>query len=266
MQQADDFRQECRALALILEPLSGADFNAVTQFKGWTINDVIGHLHMFNVAAGLTLKGTDQFAEFFAPIAKGISQGQSFLETQYPFLDGLKGRELYQIWRETSETLADDYTKADPKARLKWAGPDMSARSSITARQMETWAHGQEIFDLLGIVRQEKEHIRNTVHLGVNTFAWAFINRGIAVPDPAPFIHLTAPSDETWRWNEEQANNSITGSAVDFARVVTQVRNFKDTELVARGPVAQKWMQIAQCFAGAPETPPQQGARYTKNA
>jgi len=36
--------------------------------------------------------------------------------------------------------------------RVKWIGVDMSARSCLTARLMETWAHGQEIYDILGVV------------------------------------------------------------------------------------------------------------------
>ena len=47
-----------------------------------------------------------------------------------------------------SKDLASKYKGTDPKKRLKWAGPEMSARSSVTARQMETWAHGQELFDV----------------------------------------------------------------------------------------------------------------------
>jgi uncharacterized protein (TIGR03084 family) len=264
MQQAIDFRDESRALAAILNPLSDKDFATRTQFKGWSINDVIGHLHMFNVAADLTLKDGDLFVEFFARIAKGMAAGQSLLETQYPFLDGLEGRALFEVWRDGAERTAENYAKADPKARLKWAGPEMSARSSITARQMETWAHGQEVFDILGAVRQDADRIRNIVHLGVNTYGWAFINRGEKVPEPAPFIELTAPSGAVWTWNEVQDDNRVQGQAVEFAQVVTQVRGIGDTALNLTGETARNWMRIAQCFAGPPETPPERGARFTK--
>jgi uncharacterized protein (TIGR03084 family) len=264
MQQAIDFRDESRALAVLLEPLSDKDFGTITQFKGWSINDVIGHLHMFNVAADLTLKDGDLFLEFFARIVKGMAAGQSLLETQYPFLDGLAGRALFEVWRDGAEKTAENYVKADPKARLKWAGPDMSARSSITARQMETWAHGQEVFDCLGVLRQEADRIKNIVHLGVNTFGWSFLNRGQKLPEPAPFIELTAPSGAVWTWNERQPDNAVQGQAVEFAQVVTQVRGIADTALKLTGETARNWMQIAQCFAGPPETPPGKGARFTK--
>ncbi|HBN31458.1 MAG TPA: TIGR03084 family protein, partial [Rhodobacteraceae bacterium] len=48
MKQTEDFRQEINVLASVLESLSEADFEQVTLFKGWTINDVIGHLYMFD--------------------------------------------------------------------------------------------------------------------------------------------------------------------------------------------------------------------------
>ena len=136
MQQAQDFRQESRSLAVLLDPLGDADFDQPTLFKGWTIDDIIGHLHMFNVAASKAVESDAAFAAFFAPIAAGLAAGQSLRDTQYPWLDGLRGRALFESWREGAERCSDDYASADPKQRVKWAGPDMSALSSITARQM----------------------------------------------------------------------------------------------------------------------------------
>jgi uncharacterized protein (TIGR03084 family) len=262
MQQAEDFRAETRALAAILEPLDDAGFARATQFKGWRVEDVIGHLHMFNVAALKTLESDAEFAGFFAPIATGLGQGKTLLETQAPWLDGLAGQALFRAWRDTAGALADAFARTDPKRRLKWAGPDMSALSAITARQMETWAHGQEIFDALGLVRVESDRIRNIAHLGVATHGWSFAVRGHPMPDPAPHVRLMAPSGTIWEWNAPQDDNRVEGTAVDFARVVTQVRNVADTLLVATGDGARQWLAQAQCFAGPPEDPPVPGARH----
>jgi uncharacterized protein (TIGR03084 family) len=262
MQQAEDFRQESRALAAVIEPLAAADFMRPTQFKQWTIDDVLGHLHMFNVAAERTLAGASEFEVFFAPILQALNGGQTLLQTQGPWLDGRAGPALFGAWRQGAERLADAYAKADPKHRVKWAGPDMSALSSITARQMETWAHGQAVFDLLGQQRQEQDRVRNIVHLGVGTFGWTFVNRKEPVPEPAPYVRLTGPSGAVWAWNAEQADNAVEGSAVEFAQVVTQTRNVADTGLRTRGESARRWMAMAQCFAGQPEDPPARGLRH----
>ena len=139
----------------------------------------------------------------------------------------------------------------------------MSVRSSITARLMETWAHGQEIYDLLGVVRQDTDRIGNIVVLGIKTFAWTFRNRGLEVPGTTPRVRLTAPSGDIWEWNADVESDCITGFATEFCQVVTQVRNVADTGLEVRGNVAKRWMSIAQCFAGPPETPPEPGTRFT---
>ena len=266
MQTAEDFRSETRALAELLDPIRDEDFNIRTQFKDWTINDILGHLHMFNAAAELTLRDGDAFRAFFAGIARQLAAGRTLLQSQAGFIGDLSGRALFDAWLECAETTADRYAAADPRARLKWAGPDMSARSAITARQMETWAHGQAAFDRLGVIRENADRIRNIVHLGVSTYGWSFLNRNIPVPEPAPHLVLKAPSGRVWRWNDEQADNAIHGSAVEFAQVVTQVRHIDDTGLSARGPAARRWMEIAQCFAGPPHDPPRKGSRHVSAA
>lgn len=261
MQQAEDFRAECMALRNVLSNQSDDVFDRTTLFKNWTINDVIGHLHMFNVAARLTLEDGDKFDSFFEPVAAELTKGRSMLQAQYSWLGEFSGPELFEAWSNECEKTATAYASADPKARVKWAGPDMSARSSITARQMETWAHGQEIFDCLGLERIETDRIRNIAHLGVSTFGWTFINRKEAVPEPAPYLKLKAPSGEMWEWNAQQTNNLIEGDAVEFCQVVAQTRNVADTRLSTTGEVAKRWMSIAQCFAGPPEEPPAPGLR-----
>lgn len=261
MQAAEDFRQESRVLAAAIEPLSAADFGRATLFKHWTLNDILGHLHMFNVAAERTLHSEAAFQEFFAPILQALNGGKTLRQSQGPWLQGLAGRELFEAWTSGAETLADAYAKADPKQRVKWAGPDMSALSSITARQMETWAHGQAVFDLLGIDRPESDRIRNIAHLGVGSFGWTFINRQQAVPEPAPHVVLTGPSGAVWTWNPEQTDNTVRGSAVAFAQVVTQVRHVSDNPLHIHGEMAQRWMAWAQCFAGPPVDPSAAGTR-----
>ena len=160
------------------------------------------------------------------------------------------------------EKLARLYGDADPEARVAWVGPEMSAKAKITARQMESWAHGQEIFDALGLERDEGDRIKNICDLGVRTYSFAYRNRNETPPTPKPFVQLTAPSGAVWEWNEPQSDNSVIGNAVDFARAVTQTRNVADTTLVCTGPIATGWMKIAQCFAGPPMDPPAKGVRF----
>jgi len=160
------------------------------------------------------------------------------------------------------ERTADLFSNVDPKARLQWAGPSMSARSSITARLMETWAHGQEIYDHLGIERHNTDRIQGIVVLGVNTFAWTYKARGAEPPGPLPRVELVSPTGAHWVFGETSDSGSITGTAVSFCQVVTQTRNIADTDLVVSGAIAADWMSKAQCFAGPPSVPPAPGTRF----
>jgi len=126
---------------------------------------------------------------------------------------------------------------------------------------METWAHGQDIYDLLKVEREATDRVRNICHIGVRTFGWTFVNRRLPVPDQPPYVRLDAPSGAVWEWNAKSADECVSGDAVEFAHVVTQGRNVADCNLTVTGPVAESWMRIAQCFAGPPEEPPPPGHR-----
>jgi len=127
---------------------------------------------------------------------------------------------------------------------------------------METWAHGHEIFDSLGIKREEFDRIKNIVFLGVNTFNWSHVVNKQVVPDAMPYLRLTSPTGQLWEFGDRNDKEMISGDAVGFAQVVTQTRSFYDVNLTAIGPVANHWMNIAQCFAGNAEKPPVKGSRF----
>ena len=262
LQEAIDFREECDALCALLDPLDDQDWTRKTQFKGWTIDDIVAHLHFGNYAADLSLKGGDAFTQFIRELTAAGARGSKHLEFTHAWLDGAKHRGLMDRWRQFYGELAARFGIADPRQRVRWFGPSMSARSSITARLMETWAHGQAIYDLLGETRSDTDRIKSIAVIGINTFGWTFTNRGLPVPAKRPYVRLTAPSGVVWEWHEPEPENVIEGSALEFCQVVTQVRNIDDTQLKVVGGTAVQWMSIAQCFAGPAENPPAPGSRF----
>jgi len=264
--EALDFRDESEALASLLEDRDEQVFEQKTLFKEWRINDIIAHLHVWNAAARITLQSKEAFQEFIADAMRGLANRKRHLELQRAWIDehegGQSGKGLFETWRAQARALSEQYARADPETRVAWAGPEMSARAAIIARQMETWAHGQAIFDVLGCGREEKDRVRNICHLGVTTYSWTFRNRGEAPPLPKPHVKLTAPSGAIWEWNAPQMDHAVIGNAISFGQVVTQTRNVADTQLRTIGPHAERWMSFAQCFAGPPVDPPAKGARY----
>ncbi|MCA8901135.1 MAG: TIGR03084 family protein [Hyphomonas sp.] len=257
MEQAKDFLEESRALNDLLAGQPDSAFDMVTQFKAWTINDVLRHLHFWNWMAELQIADEARLeAELSAVGAEGMRPRER------AHVDGAGGRQLLDMWWRQAERTAGTFASADPKARLKWAGPSMSARSSITARLMETWAHGQEVYDCLGADRKDADRIRNIAVLGINTFGWTYSVRQLTPPELVPFVRLEAPSGEIWTFGEDTSGNRIEGCATEFCQVVTQTRNVKDTALTVTGPVAEDWMSKAQCFAGGRNDPPPPGTRF----
>ncbi len=261
MQAAFDFKDECDSIAAILDDKSEADFQTETLFKGWTVNDIIGHLHLWNIAADETLHEPDAFQTFIIDAMKQLFAGKSHPEMQKQFLGGKSGRALFEVWRDYYPSMAERFATADPDARVKWAGPDMSVQSCIIARQMEHWAHAQAIFDVFGLERVNADRLKNVAHIGVTTYSWSFKVKGEAPILPKPYVRLTAPSGDIWEWNEPQDDNIVEGTATEFCQVVTQCRNIGDMSLCTTGEAATRWMEIAQCFAGSPETPPAKGVR-----
>jgi uncharacterized protein (TIGR03084 family) len=135
---------------------------------------------------------------------------------------------------------------------MPWFGPPMSPTSMATARFMETWAHGLDVYEALAIEPPVTDRIKNVAHLGVRTRNYAYAVQEQAPPAEQFRIELTAPSGGTWTWGPDDAAQRVTGSAYDFCLLVTQRVHRDDTDLVATGPDAQHWLSIAQCFAGPP--------------
>jgi uncharacterized protein (TIGR03084 family) len=262
MQQSLDFLAETEALHAVVAPLDDSEMTRPTQFKDWTITHVLQHLHYFNLMAFLSLTDPERFLADYAVFADGRAKDGSMVGITDRLLQGLRGASLREAWIDEARRITPIFSTADPKARVKWAGPDMSVRSSITARLMETRAHGQAIYDILGIERRDHDRIRNIAHMGVSTYGWTFLNRGEDPPEPMPFIRLTGPSGTIWEWGENSNVERVEGPASAFCQVVTQVRNIADVELSMTGPNSARWMTMAQCFAGPPHDPPAPGTRF----
>ena len=258
-EQVQDFLDESEALFAAVRDLEEEDFDRETQFKGWTVEDVLRHLHYWNRAVDFAAQGEQAFSGLKERVMEAIAAGKTLRAVERKAVPET-GRVLRASWIGFARALAKRWQEIDPKKRLPWIGPEMSARSAITARQMETWAHGFEIFDLLGLEREEQDRLKNIVILGVNTFGWSHKVQGLDVPEAMPKLALEAPSGAIWEFGDESAGR-IEGKAADFAAVVTQTRALGDTGLTLEGDVAKTWMAHAQCFAGPPEAPPAKGTR-----
>lgn len=257
----NDLSDEYQALDAIVSKLDTNGWQTITPFFGWTVKDEISHIAYFDKAAKLSATNADAFQDHYTTLIEGFtSYGE--LHNQINGIGGaMSDHDLLEWWRTERSELLEAYAKLDPKTRLPWYGPTMSARSSATARLMETWAHGQDIADALGIERELTDRLKHIAHIGVSTCSWSFVNLQLEAPESDIHVELESPSGKTWRWGSGDASESISGPAVDFCLVVTQRRHYLDTSLKIHGDSAQKWMEHAQAFAGPPEKGPVPGER-----
>lgn len=264
LQESLDLIEEADALHAFLGTLAEADWSRATPFLKWTPWDVVAHLHFFDRLALLSLTDAERFAaERKAAIQAMAAKGNS-ADAVREALGSLGPAALLDVWWKSCREMARQLGASEPSRRLAWFGPDMGVRMFTTARYMETWAHGQDVYDLLRVRRTHTDRIESIAVLGVKTFGWTFVNRGLPIPGAPPYVRLVAPSGAIWEWNDPDENNRVSGDALEFCQVVTQGRNVADTTLEVRGETARRWMAIAQCFAGGPVDPPRPGERAWK--
>jgi uncharacterized protein (TIGR03084 family) len=246
---AGDLGAETDALLLVLVPLDDAGWATPTPAPGWRVQEQIAHLAYFDEQAALAATDADAFTrelEIALTDPEGIT-GRIAARSR-----AMSGREVLAWFRTARHEMVSTFLALDPSARVPWYGPPMSVASSLTARIMETWAHGQDVYDALGVPHPVTGAVRQVCHLGIRTFGFSYANRGLDAPEVPVRVELTAPDGELWVWGPEDAAERVSGPALDFALVVTQRTNVADTALVSAGPVAAEWLGIAQAFAGPP--------------
>ena len=242
-----DLAGEHAALDTLVADLDAEKWAFPTPATGWTVRDQIGHLAYYDSKARLAVTEPDRFA------ADVASHTQEQLEREH-LAQGrrLAAYELLSWWREERTALLRGLHSLAPRARVPWYGPAMGAATFITARLMETWSHGQDVADALGLPWPATDRLRHIAHLGIRTRPFSYANRGQEPPEAEVRVELTGPNGERWTWGNERADDRIVGPARDFCLVATQRRHLGDTTLNVSGPLAREWMLIAQAFAGRP--------------
>ncbi len=241
----NDLTAEGTDLDELLAPLE--DLSAATPAQGWTIAHQIGHLAWTDEVS--LVAATDATA-FAALLAREAADPFGFVDAAAQ--EWSTRADLRTAWRAGRSALVLALRAVPAGVKVPWFGPPMSPTSMATARLMETWAHGQDVADALGLTREPTDRIRQVAHIGVRTRDFAYAIHELTPPTEPFRVELTAPSGDTWMWGPEDARQRVSGPALDFCLLVTQRRHRDDLRLVAEGPDADKWLDIAQAFAGPP--------------
>lgn len=244
-----DLRAESDALDTLVAPLSAADWATPTPAPGWTIAHQVGHLLWTDRISVIAVTDEAGFAE---ALTAAMANPTGFVDDGADELAALPPAELLTDWRRTRTLLHDALLTVPDGRKLPWFGPPMSAASMATARLMETWAHGLDVADALGVTRPATTRLRSIAHLGVRTRDYAYTVNGLTPPAEVFYVELRGPDGDAWSWGPADAAQRVTGSAADFCALVTQRRALGELDLTAHGVDARQWLSIAQAFAGPP--------------
>jgi uncharacterized protein (TIGR03084 family) len=248
-QIVDDLRAESDELDALVAPLADDRWSAPTPAAGWTIAHQIGHLLWTDRGALVAVTDPDAFADV---VAAALADPTGFVNAAADELAAVPPAELLADWRATRAQLHDALLTVDDGRKLPWFGPPMSGPSMATARLMETWAHGLDVADALGVTRPATARLRSIAHIGVRTRDFAFVINDLAPPSEPFRVELRAPDGSVWTWGPAEAAQRVTGSAEAFCCLVTQRRPLRDLDVAASGDDAARWLTIAQAFAGPP--------------
>ncbi len=239
---------ETDALLGVLVALPADRWSTPTPSAGWSIADQVSHLAYFDGAATTSVLDRAAFGDLQL---EAVEKGPALCDEVAARYRDLTADELLAWWRAARAAMLNAMLAEVPSRRVPWYGPDLSVASSLTGRIMETWAHGQDVDDALGVPHRETAALYDVARLCARTRANSYAAHGMTMPPVDVVVELAAPDGATWTFGEDAAER-IAGSAVEFCLVATQRRHLADTSIVASGPAASQWLAIAQAFAGPP--------------
>ena len=253
-----DLAAEHASLDALVVGLDETGWSTPTPAAGWDVRDTISHLTYFDEQAALAIDDPPAFEEHKSGLIAAAAAGG---EPDVAIGRGVPVVAVLDRWRASRSALIARATRLAGESsgaapRVVWYGPPMSLASFISARVMETWAHGADVRDAFDVPLEESvsERLRHICHLAYGARAFSFAVHGIQDPAEPVSLVVDAPGGATWTWGPpaDDGSNVIAGSALDVALVFTQRRHLSRTGLKVSGPAAERWVSIAQAFAGPP--------------
>lgn len=246
----NDLAAEQRELDAIVAPLDVDELALPTPSEPWSVRDQVTHLGWYDRRATQAVTDPTGFARHLEAAAADPTE---VMEGHLRSTDSLTPAELLAWWRAGRDRLHDALAGADPTARVPWYGPPMSLASMVTARLMETWCHGQDIVDALGVERTPTARLRHVAHIAVRARAFSFAAHGRPAPSEDVRVEVRAPDGGMWTWGApDAAGGRVRSTALDLALLACQRRHRDDVAVEAHGPVAAAWLEVIQAYAGPP--------------
>ena len=244
-----DLIAESDRLDALVADLPDEGWRTPTPAAGWDVATQIAHLAWTDEVAVAAATDKERWDAF---VVQALGDPLGYVDVEA--LEGGKAApaDLLARWRQARLGLHAALRNYPAGQKMPWFGPPMSPTSMATARFMETWAHSLDVAEALGVEPEPSDRIRHVAHIGVRTRNFAFAVHSLEAPNEEFRVELRSPSGELWEWGPADAAQSVRGPAYDFCLRVTQRRHRDDLDLTAVGPDADRWLDIAQAFAGPP--------------
>jgi uncharacterized protein (TIGR03084 family) len=239
-----DLEAEQLALQAVVAIIDDDGWLAPTPAWGWDVRDTIAHLaDTDEMAIDTVLGGPYAINELAARAASGADV------TYHGVLRGRRrsGRDVAAWWERTSAAERSMLSELPADARVPW-GIGMRAPSFVTARLMETWAHGLDVRTALGVAAVDTDRLAHVAWLATRALPYAYSIAGLEPPTAPVRVELSLPSGASWTFGPKDAADRITGSAGDYCRVFVHRRRSADTNLVIEGAAARTAIAVARAF------------------
>ncbi|KAA0919084.1 TIGR03084 family metal-binding protein [Dietzia sp. ANT_WB102] len=242
---------------------AGADrWNTGTPAEGWDVAMQIAHLAWTDEVSLTAIRDAGAFQ---AVVEKAMEDPTGFVDVGAAEIAATGREEVLARWRLARGELGDALKAADPGEKIPWFGPPMRPGSMAAARIMETWAHGFDVADGLGVsVSSDPAFVGALPHvakLGFKTRAFSYAMNGLEAPTSEIHVALTRDDGTVIEFGPADAQQRVTGPLLDFCLLVTQRIHRDDTALEAQGEDASHWLDIAQAFAGVAGDGREKGTR-----
>lgn len=239
-----DLEAEQLELQAVVAAINSDTWLAPTPAWSWDVRDTIAHLADTDEMAIDTAQGGPYAINDLAALA---ASGPDV--TYHGVLRGrrLAGRDVAAWWERTSQVECTMLRELPPDARVPW-GIGMRTPSFVTARLMETWAHGLDVRTAVGVAAVDTDRLAHVAWLATRALPYAYSVAGRPPPDAPLRVELSLPSGAPWAFGPEAAADRITGSAGDYCRVFVHRRRAADTNLVIEGDAARAAIAVARAF------------------
>ena len=246
-----DLSAEADALGSLLASLAPEQWLTATPAAGWDVRDSVAHIAIGNELAYECVtehRVPKLMQEGLEAILEGDAAAKAFELKMIGRGRQMTAADVHRWWRTGNEALCKVLLSADPVARLPWGPNRMSPASFTTARVMETWAHGIDCFDAVGVTPVYTDRLHHVADLSVRALPYAFMINGVDAPG-AVRVELDAPSGASWSIGPEDAPTVIRGGAADWCRVaVHRDRHDERSRLAGSGPDAADVIKYVQAY------------------